>query len=67
MIKNGTKNNMKECDKRNIDTSSKLHMICISTNNDRHTVTKTLSSNIYRGVASKNTVTITKGSEPSHR
>jgi len=32
---------MKECDKRNNHTNSKLHMIYISSNNDRHPVTKT--------------------------
>ena len=32
---------MKECDKPNSHISSKLHMICISSDNDRHPVTKT--------------------------
>jgi hypothetical protein len=32
---------MKECDKRNSHISSKLHVIYISYNNDRHPVTKT--------------------------
>jgi len=32
---------MKECDKRN--SCSKLHMIYISSNNDRHPVTKTFT------------------------
>jgi len=31
---------MKECDKRNNHISSKLRMIYISSNNDRHPVTK---------------------------
>ena len=31
--------NIKECDKRKSHISSKLHMICISSNNDRHLVT----------------------------
>jgi len=39
-IKNGTKKNMKECDKRKSHISSKLHMICISSNNVGHSVTK---------------------------
>ena len=34
---------MKECDKRNNHTSSKLHMICISSNNDGHPATKTFN------------------------
>jgi hypothetical protein len=36
-------NNMKECDKRNIHISSRLHSIYISSNNDRHPVTKTFT------------------------
>jgi len=35
---------MKECDKRNSYISSKLHVICISSNNDRHPVTKTFTT-----------------------
>ena len=34
---------MEKCDKRNNKTSSKLHMICISSNNDRHPVNKTFT------------------------
>ena len=34
---------MKECDNRKNHKSSKLHMICISSNNDRHPVTKTFT------------------------
>jgi len=34
---------MRECDKRNSHTSSKLHMICISSNTDRHPVPKTFT------------------------
>jgi len=34
---------MKECDKRNSHTSSKLHMIYISSNNCRYSVTKTFT------------------------
>jgi len=34
--------NMKECDKRNSLTSSKLHMIYIMSNNGRHSKTFTL-------------------------
>ena len=36
--------NMKECDERKSHTSSKLHMICISSDNVRHTVTKTYTT-----------------------
>jgi porphobilinogen deaminase len=32
---------MKECDKRKSHISNKLHMIYVSSNNVRHTVTKT--------------------------
>jgi len=32
---------MKDCDKRNIHTCSKLHVIRVPSNNDRHPVTKT--------------------------
>jgi len=32
--------NMKECDKRKCHINSKLHMIYISSNSDRHPVTK---------------------------
>jgi len=35
--------NMKECDKRNSHTSSKLLMVYISYNNNRHCVTKTFT------------------------
>jgi len=31
---------MKECEERNSHTNSKLHMIYVSSNNDRHPVTK---------------------------
>jgi hypothetical protein len=34
---------MKKCDKRNGHISSKLHLIYISSNNDRHPVTKTFT------------------------
>ena len=34
---------MKECGKRNSHLSSKLHMICISSNNDGHPVIKTFT------------------------
>ena len=34
---------MKKCDKRNSHISSKLHIICISSNNCRHPVTKTFT------------------------
>jgi len=34
---------MKDCDKRKSHTNSKLHMICIFSNNVRHTVTKTFT------------------------
>jgi len=34
---------MKECDEQNSHLSSKLHMIYISSNNDRHSVTKTFT------------------------
>jgi len=32
---------MKECDKRNSHISNKPHMICVSSDSDRHPVTKT--------------------------
>jgi hypothetical protein len=38
---------MKECDKRKSHVSSKLHMIYISSNNVRHTVTKTFTTLHY--------------------
>ena len=41
MIKKGKHKDMKECDKRKSDIINKLHMICISSNNVRHPVTKT--------------------------
>jgi len=50
-IYNDTKKNqknMKECDKRNSYISSKLHMICIYFNNDRHPFTKTTSLHFTR-------------------
>ena len=34
---------MEECDKRNNHISSKLHVICISSNNDGQTVIKTFT------------------------
>ena len=34
---------MKEYDKRNSHTSSKLYMICVSSNNERHPVIKTFT------------------------
>ena len=36
--------NVKECKKRNSLISSKLHMICISSNNERHPVPKTFTT-----------------------
>ena len=36
--------NMKECDKRKSHISNKFRMICISSNNDRHPVTKTFTT-----------------------
>ena len=36
--------NVKECDKRNSHISSKLHMICISSNNFRYPVAKTFTT-----------------------
>jgi len=36
--------NMKVCDKRNRNISSKLHMISVSSNNVRHSVTKTFTT-----------------------
>ena len=39
MVKQWNQKNMKECDKRKSHTSSKLHMIYISSNNDRRPVT----------------------------
>jgi len=38
---------MKECDKRNSHLSSKLHMTYISSNNDRHPVSKTFTQLHY--------------------
>jgi len=35
---------MKECDKQNSHVSSKLHMIYISSNNDRRLVTETFTT-----------------------
>jgi len=40
MAKKWNQKNRKECDKRKSHISSKLHMICISSNNGRHPVTK---------------------------
>jgi len=39
--------NVKEYDKRKSHISSKLHMICISSNNIRHPVTKTFTTLHY--------------------
>jgi len=36
--------NMEDCDKRNNHIGSKLRMICISSSNDRHPVTKTFTT-----------------------
>jgi hypothetical protein len=41
------KKNVKESDRRKSHISSKLHMICISSNNVRHPVTKTFSTFHY--------------------
>jgi len=38
------KKNLNECDKRKSRTSSKLHMVCVSSNNVRHPVTKTFTT-----------------------
>jgi hypothetical protein len=38
---------MKECDKRKSHINSKLYMIYISSNNDRHPVTKTFTTLYY--------------------
>jgi hypothetical protein len=38
---------MKECDKRKSHIGSTLHVICISSDNNRHTVTKTLTPHHY--------------------
>ena len=46
MIKQNPKN-MRECDKRKSHTSSKIHMIYISSNNVRHPVTKTFATLHY--------------------
>jgi len=35
---------MKDCDKRNSHISSKLHVICISSYNDRHPLAKTFTT-----------------------
>ena len=40
MIKKWNQKNMKECDKRKSHINSKLHMIYITSDNSRHTVTK---------------------------
>ena len=47
MIKKKNQRNKQECNKRNSHISSKLHMIYISSNNDRHPVTKTLTPPHY--------------------
>ena len=47
MIKKWKQKNMKECNKRNSHTSSKLHMIYISSNNVTHPVTKTFTSLLH--------------------
>ena len=39
--------NVKECDKRNSHISSKLHMICVSSNNVRYPVTKAFATLHY--------------------
>ena len=44
MIKGWDQKNMKECDKPDNHISSKLHMICISSNNVRRPVTKTFTA-----------------------
>ena len=43
MIKKWNQKNMKECDIRNSLISSKLNVVYISSDNDRHPVTKTFS------------------------
>jgi len=47
MIKKWNQKNMKERDKRNNHTNSKLHMIYASSNNVRHLVTKTFTTLHY--------------------
>ena len=47
MIQNRTRRIWKKCDKRNSHISSELHMICISSNNARHPVTKIVSTLHY--------------------
>ena len=47
MIKKWNQKNMEECDKRESHTSSKLHMIYISSNNVRLPVTKIFSTLHY--------------------
>jgi len=47
MIQNRTRRIWKECDKPNSHISSKLHLIYISYNNDRHPVTKTFTTLHY--------------------
>ena len=44
MIKISNQNNMTECDKLKSHISSKLHMISITPDNDRHHVTKTFTT-----------------------
>jgi len=43
MIQNRTRMIWKKCDKRNSHISSESHLIYISSNNDRHSVTKTFT------------------------
>ena len=43
MIKKMEQKNMKECEKRKSHISSKFHMIYISSNNVKHTVSKTVT------------------------
>ena len=44
MIKKWNQTNMKEYDKRKSHISSKIHMICISSNNVRRPLTKTFTT-----------------------
>jgi len=43
VIEKRTRRMWNKCDKRSSHISSKLHLICISSNNDRHPVTKTFT------------------------
>ena len=47
MIKKKNQNNMKEYYKQKSHISSKLHVICIFSNNVRHLVTKTFTTLCY--------------------